>query len=1048
MSFANASIPMVFLAIRRKFLLAHNVTTSNRVEHFCVFEVLYDKACYNHIKACQIAQHQRMWSMAPQQEQQRGKPQVQIKRNKWLSQRKLIIVTTLTIALAIATTWILSSLNIIPNSWAAISSIIVAIFGAVFTFLQSLHLFLPPDTHAPVVPEQVLQPHSTQIPPIAVQLPTTYLLPLQSTSIDIVPHRGILSLPPATDPRTIQQREQVVREVYTKLIQPNIYAFALTGIGGIGKSTLAALIYRYVEEQRQTHTNPFLAETLWLRIDPSVTMIDIISNLCKALCIQQPDVSTLSPQNQAFALFNILNSVDKPRLVVLDQFENVLDDNGHAKADRPGIGEWLDALNSHPCTCRMLLTSRPNPQGTHEFPSTCLQTHLVEGLSEAEGIELLRKWNVNATEVDMRAALHRCKGHALSLALLASLLQKRNLSLATLLNEPQHAQLWKGNLAEKLLDDIHKELDDVQRKLLAGFSVYREPMPIEAATAIFDDNVSIESSRLDLAIDVLLVQHLLQAMREGQYQLHAIVADYARDHMIEGDEQANPKAVLVAHTRAAQYYLERTKASSHPREQRRQVGDVHDLIEAICQYCQAEKQQVAYDLMAKEGIYADLRRWGGNAILLELYELLLPLDRWCSNRLYEVEIYSNLGEVYRILGQMGPARKYLERGLSICKGIANQAKEAWILTKLGRVYYELGRKKEAEEFLKQALEIHGEEGDKEGKAKTLRYLGQVYDRLEQIELAQESYQESLRIYREIGDKRGEGWVLYTLGNLYNARMPSIQQKKQARKDCEKALQILKEVGDREKIAWAFTYLGRSYNALGKHKDAIDFYEEAIPIHREVGNRRGEGWTFYNLGKAFADLRGDEEALKYYEQALNIQREVGDRWNEGITLNQLGWLYLDLKNIELATKYYEQALSIRIEVDDQLGMGRTLKNLVGVYVTLWAAKKDNDYLKQAMDYLKQAIRINKEVGDSEGEARSFYTLGLLSLHKHRPELALTCFLHAKSIFEKGQSTLLIETRSYINKLHQEVGDEQYNALQALDEPQIQSIVEQMLNESWE
>ena len=44
----------------------------------------------------------------------------------------------------------------------------------------------------------------------------------------------------------------------TKLIQPDITAIALTGIGGVGKSTLAALLYRYVDERRSgTHTSLF-----------------------------------------------------------------------------------------------------------------------------------------------------------------------------------------------------------------------------------------------------------------------------------------------------------------------------------------------------------------------------------------------------------------------------------------------------------------------------------------------------------------------------------------------------------------------------------------------------------------------------------------------------------------------------------------------------------------------------------------------------------------------------------------------------------------------
>ena len=41
---------------------------------------------------------------------------------------------------------------------------------------------------------------------------------------------------------------EVVKEIYAKLIQPDMTAVALTGIAGVGKSTLAALVYRFAEE--------------------------------------------------------------------------------------------------------------------------------------------------------------------------------------------------------------------------------------------------------------------------------------------------------------------------------------------------------------------------------------------------------------------------------------------------------------------------------------------------------------------------------------------------------------------------------------------------------------------------------------------------------------------------------------------------------------------------------------------------------------------------------------------------------------------------------
>jgi hypothetical protein len=98
--------------------------------------------------------------------------------------------------------------------------------------------------------------------------------------------------------------------------------------------------------------------------------------------------------NQAAVLFNALKTAEKPRLVVLDQFENLLDSQtGHVLADRPGIGEWIDVLNSQKleqCGCRELLTSRPRPKGTREYPPTCLQEYSVAGLEITEGTALLR----------------------------------------------------------------------------------------------------------------------------------------------------------------------------------------------------------------------------------------------------------------------------------------------------------------------------------------------------------------------------------------------------------------------------------------------------------------------------------------------------------------------------------------------------------------------------------------------------------------------------------------------------------------------------------
>ncbi len=812
------------------------------------------------------------------QEQAQQQPQPQKHRRlPWKYVRRIIyilVIITLLFFIAGGTTWVLIQVGIIHASWSdklltilaglgGATAAILAIFG-IFQFILSL---------IPGAPESstTSPPPSTTIQNIINVSPAPSVPPSPSPPHPTLPsYRGIIGLPPPTDPKTIQQRHKVVKEVYDRLTQPGITAIALTGIGGIGKSTLAALIYHYAEDQRQAGNGPFTAEPLWLTVNPAVTMADLVGTLVEAFGKPLLDLGTLSPQNQAEALFRALNTVDKPRLVILDQFENLLDwQTGQALPDRVGVGEWLDALNSQPCCCRMLLTSRLFPQGTREFPPTCMQEYKVGRLDQAEGAELLRKRGVTGTEKELGTAVERCAGHALSLTLLASLLQRRNLTLAIALTDPAYTGLWHGDIARNLLDSIYTEqLNQLQRKLLVAFSVYREPVLLEAARAIIDDNTEVSNAQAESALDALLAQHLLQASGEGRYQSHVIVASYARGHVVEGDEQANQQALKVAHARAAQYYQHGAATSCPPREQRQQISDVHDLTEAVWQYCQAEQWQVAYDLMGQEGIISDLKRWGGNAILQELYQLLLS-GKWHPKPSQAALIHNNLGEVYCALSKFREALTHLEQALSILKEVGDRSRQGNALSNLGSVYDSLGNTEQALSYYQQALEISREVGDRKGEGIRLNNLGSVYEDLGNKEQALSNYQQALSIHREVRNRVMEGNTLNNLGSVYNS--------------------------------------------LGNNEQALAYFQRALSIYREVGDRSGEGATLNNLGLLYYSLGNNEQALAYFQQALSIRREVGDCRGEGTTLWNIGALYFGQDSYNVALACFLLARSIFEEI---------------------------------------------------------------------------------------------------------------------------------------
>lgn len=920
-----------------------------------------------------------------------------------------LILTIIVSLLAIGTyIWILNDkeswTTVLPAVLFAVLGVLLALFQWLFPVSNDAPEAAHPmiSTHTSVPAQQLVEP-SVLPSQIIVQVPSQPLsqpLVAPIPPINQISYRSILGMPPPTDARTIQQRERVVYEVYERLTQQDITALVLTGIGGVGKSTLAALVYQYAELQRRQGKGLFTDQALWLKIDSfSVTMVDLVSTIFAALGKPVPDISHLAPQNQAATLFNVLNEIESARLIVLDQFENLLDwQTGYALPDHPGIGEWLDALNSQPALSRVLLTSRPWPLGTRSYAPTYMQEYRVGGLETTEGVALLRKLAVQGTDEELALAVKRCAGHAFALTLLASLLRTRNITLSAFFKDTSYEQVWSGNVARNLLDSIFtQQLDQLQRQVLLAFSVYREPVPVEAvwAMAEFPSRALVQQS-----LDALLAQHLLQPSGDGKYQLHAIVTAYAREHLVPDDEQANEQAWHRAHIRAAQYYVDFERAHCPGRGRRRHLQDVQPLIEAVWHYGQGLRWQVAYEVIVQEDLFGDLHRWGLDTILLELYQVLLPPERWLTSQVLLAHFYDELGTIYRVLGRLEQARDTIEKALSYCRLAGAKAEEGVVLNNIGRVYSFLGRKQEALDGYKAALRIHREVGNRSGEATSLTHLGWSYYDFGQLEDVQECYEQALQIRRELQDRVGEATVLNSLGRLY-----VIKQQLQEAQRC---------------------------------------HEQALSICREIGDRSGEGWTLNNLGRLYGQLGNAVQAREWYRQAIAIRHEIGDRRGESATLNNLGLLVMNMGELEQALQLFHASLLLRREVGHLNGEAKTLTNLGIVYEKL-------EQYAEASEYLRAALRIRwqlrAELGYTKREGEALLYLGLCFLRQQQYEQALTCLLAAIENFDRSRppdyraAQLRIIASRYLDDLHQATGDATFVVLEHHVRPRVQQLIAQ-------
>lgn len=698
--------------------------------------------------------------------------------------------------------------------------------------------------------------------------------------------KRIKDTPPPSQHATMLQRQQHIEQIYTQLIQPETSAIILTGMGGIGKSILAAQIYHHAEKLRLIGEGPFKQEPLWIRITPGMTVNTLRIKLSDTSDITDhpaPFLDAPTPFELAVKLLQCLQEMSKNRLIVIDQLEEWLDRrNGDILAEYVALGEWFNVLNGQPCASRILFTSRLWPQGRHIYQQMYVQEIQLQGLEKTEGVALLHLWNIQGSDSDLQRAVDRCQGHALALTLLHNVLYSRNLKLTTILDSPDYQRLWTRDI-KTLIQEIYKQLTETQQNMLLAFSIYREAVSWDAAYQIMKVLHPVPISKLH-AIDVseaLQGHGLLQIYTDGKerFALHPLVADFTHELWSMESEQFQKNVRREAHNEAARYYQQCIIDMHQSISQRTSIRDVQESIEYAWHLCQAGQWQKSYTFMEREHLFTDLLRWGEHTTLLELYTLLLD-DQWQPQIEQSAYIQNELGDVFKRIGQKQKAQICFENALT-------QYRSANIPT---------------------------------GEVKALNNLGAIHRSNGQQEQALECYQEAIKLGQDIQASVEKGVTLNNLGRVIQSQAQdetSVTRRKkkfrQALTYYEQALVIYHTTNDLAEAAKTINNMGEVYEKLEKSAKARDCYRQAIKHCREIGERRGEGITCNNLGMLYRRLEQQQDAFEYCIQALHIFREIGDRGEEAIVLRNMGRLYIVEQQNNVALACFLQAKTIYEEL---------------------------------------------------------------------------------------------------------------------------------------
>ncbi len=302
---------------------------------------------------------------------------------------------------------------------------------------------------------------------------------------------------------------------------------ALLGIGGIGKSTLAAKLVQQIQTKFEV--------VVWRSLQNAPPFEEWLETVLPMLLrAQGEDIGV--PSSLDGKLLKLRSGLRQKRcLLILDNVETILS-VGQAAQYRigyEGYGQLFKQIGGVAHQSCLLLTSREKPREIVPLEGTqqSVRTLLLKGLTPEAGQELFRyKGAFTGTESDWERLVTHYGGNPLALKLVAATTQDLfSGSIAEILKYVQQGSAVFDDIRD-LLQHQFDRLTDIEQEMLFELAINREPVSLSE----LNQNLVTKASRRRLpdALQSLLRRSLIE--KEGeQFLLQPVVLEYATERLIK-----------------------------------------------------------------------------------------------------------------------------------------------------------------------------------------------------------------------------------------------------------------------------------------------------------------------------------------------------------------------------------------------------------------------------------------------------------------------------------------------------------------------------------
>ncbi|MFI9174562.1 tetratricopeptide repeat protein [Streptomyces lincolnensis] len=616
--------------------------------------------------------------------------------------------------------------------------------------------------------------------------------------------------------------------------------FAVTGMGGIGKTALA------VEAAHRARAKGwFPGGTLFVDLrgydDDPVTADQAVLALLDALGVRGTDLPTTTERHYD-KYRALLAERQDPTLLILDN-----------ASDPSQYLPLLPGTDHH----RVLITSRDRPDALpvrvidldslEPDDSVVLLAHALHATDERDDRPVRESQALRALAslcghlplaLQIAAALLRRRSHRPVASLVAEIEKAGNATAVLDGGSPGTDVYGRSLVLHPVLETSYRRLPPDQARLLRLLSL---APGAETATEAVAALTGLDAETTLSLLEDLAGTHLVAPARPAdgsatvRWRLHDLVRAFGAsavraDAVLREEGEAALERVLAYYQRWAEAADQRLDwVPGRPEPER-----FGDRVQAVT--------------------WLDSERAG-----------LVAAVQWAREERYAPMAVRLAGHLIRYLEWW----RYLDDGITVARTAleihrrsGDRSEEARAWNRLGMVLRTAGQTDEAIESCNRARDMYQDIGDRCGEASACDDLANALSESGRLEEAITAHLRCRDLYEELGDRRGEGHAWNHLGCTWQ-EAGALEEAIEAH---TRARDLYQVVGDRHREAVACSNLGLALGKSDHISEAIEAFTRALGIHRAFEDWPRVGEVLHNLAVAHSKRHQPTEARACFLQA--------------------------------------------------------------------------------------------------------------------------------------------------------------------------------------